>query len=438
MQNADQEVSTVQNENLTVNITKKPHCQVIFDIIVNPRPVVAAYQKALKNINKEVNIPGFRKGKAPDKLILEKYSSAIQQEFVDIVLNTAFHEAIQLTNLHPLKDGETKRPKVHECSIEKGAHFTLDFETRPIIPAVKVDELQLKKITPPEVTKKEQDNALQNLIIQFAKYEPINDRPAEENDFADLDMFILEDPPRQVVHNQRTYLASTGLPEWLRRKVIGLKAGESAEGMTEQDLSLVEPDPHFKSLPFRVIVNAIWNGNLPAIDENLAKKVGLQSIEELENKIRERLEQENQENAYQAEIQQLEDALVEKYPIDLPQSYINANKKTRLDNYLHQLTEQGKEYTKEEEKQIENMIEQNTIYHLRLYFLFHKIAAEHQLAVTKEDLSQELTRQITLMSSGRNNIDLKGDRDKFQDQLQNLAMDRKIKQFLLSNATVIN
>ena len=74
-QETEPEVSTVNNDNVTVTITKKPHCEIKFDIKVNPRPVAAAYQKALKNINKEVNIPGFRKGKAPEKLISEKYSS---------------------------------------------------------------------------------------------------------------------------------------------------------------------------------------------------------------------------------------------------------------------------------------------------------------------------------------------------------------------------
>lgn len=421
---------------MTVTVTKKPHCQVIFDIKVNPRPVVAAYQKALKNVNKEVNIPGFRKGKAPDKLILEKYASAIQQEFVDIVLNTGFSEALQLTHLHPLKDGQTKRPKVHECTIEKGAHFTLEFEIKPFIPTVKVEELKLKRIHPSPVTDKEIENAIQNLITQFAKYDPIQDRPAQENDFVDLDMWISEDPPRHVVHNQRTQLTPTGLPAWLKNKVIGLNPNESAEGMTEQDPTLTQSDPHFKSLPFKVTVNAIWNGNLPPIDEDLAKKVGLQSIEELRNKIKERLELENQEKAYQAETQQLEDSLLEKYPLDLPQSFIDSNKESRVAHYLEQLAEQGKEYSKEDEQQIEKMMEQYAIEHLRLYFLFHKIAAENNLAVTKEDLSQELTRQISLMSSGRNSIDLKGDRDKFQEQLQNLALDRKIKQFLIANATI--
>ena len=273
-------------------------------------------------------------------------------------------------------------------------------------------------------------NLLFNLQLNWATL--------EEKDFADLNVTILENPPREVIRNQRTQVAPTGLPSWLRLKVVGLNAGESAEGMTEQDTTLTERDPNFQSLPFRVTVNAIWNGNLPAVDEELAKKVGLQSVEELKEKIKERLEHEAQEEVYQAEIQRLEDALVEQYPIDLPQSYIDANKESRLDHYLQQLEKENRDYTKEDYQQIDQMIEKSTIYRLQLIFLMHKVASDHNISVTQEDLSQELTRQIALMSSGRNTIDFSGkDRDKLQEQLRNLAYDRKIKQFLITHASFV-
>ena len=68
-----------------------------------------------------------------------------------------------------------KRPVVHECSREKGAHFTIEFECRPAIPSVRFDDFKLKEYSHP-ITEREQQNALQNLLLQFAKYEPIEDR----------------------------------------------------------------------------------------------------------------------------------------------------------------------------------------------------------------------------------------------------------------------
>jgi trigger factor len=416
---------------MTVQTTLGSHCQVKFDITVKPEAVVAAYQKALKVINKEVNIPGFRKGKAPQKLILDKYESNIQKESVDIVLQTAFNDALHLTHIHPLKDGQIKRPLVHYCNQEKGAHFVLEFEARPTIPSIQPQELHLHHETPAQITDEERQNALNQILLQFTTYDPIEDRPVQENDFINVDVTILEETPRLIIDNQRTQVNKTGLPSWIQDKVIGLKAGESAEGMTQPNEK--NPDPDFKSVPFRVTVKSIWQGNSPAVDDELAKKVGLQTIDELHQKLNERLEQEAQEDLYKKHIHHLEDQLVEKYPIDLPHSYIDANKQARLDDYLKQLNQQGQELQDYEE--VEKMIESSTIRGLQLYFLLRRVAADNKLEVSETEISQELSKQIALIPSGRSQIDIYGDKSQLREQLHNLALDRKIKQFLLDQAS---
>ena len=424
--------STASNDHLSVTVTKRPHCQIKFDIQVKPEAVEAAYHKALKNVNKEVSLPGFRKGKVPDKMILERYSSTVHKEFVELVLQTGFNEAIQLIHLHPLKDGQIKRPIVHECSREKGAHFTLEFEARPVIPSVKLEDLQIQRVVPSPITEQDRQNALHHLLLQFAKYDPVEDRPVQEDDFVNVSVIILEDPPREVIRNQRTQVNATGLPGWLRQKVIGLRAGESAEGMTEQDPHLIEPDSQFQSLPFRITVHAIWQGHLPAVDEELAKRVGLQTVDELDKKIDERLHQEAQEEAFKLEIQALEQLLVKKYPIDLPQSYIDANAEARLSDYLQQLERQQHSYSEEDYQRIQKSIEESAIFHLQLFFLLRKIASDYHITVDQQDVSQEASRQVALIPSGRSHVNF-NDREKLHEQLYHLALDRKIKQFLIDH-----
>lgn len=423
--------SSESNDNVTVIVTKKAHCQIKFDIKITPKAVDAAYHKALKSVNKEISVPGFRKGRAPDNMVLERYGDVVHKEFVDLVLQTGFNDAIQLTHIHPLKDGNVKRPFVNECSREKGAHFTIEFESRPILPTIKLDELEIEKSPRSPVTEDERKNALQNLLLQFATYDPIEDRPVQENDFIDVSVTLLGEEPREVIQKQRTQVNATGLPSWLRQKVIGLRAEENAEGMTEQDSNLIETDPNFTSLPFRVTVHSIWQGNLPAVDDELAKRVGLQTTEELNQKIEERLNQEVEDSAFKEEVQAIEKALIERYPIDLPQSYIDSNKEARLSHYMEQLAKQNRDYSEMDHQQIEKSIEQSTIFNLQLFFLLRKIATDYNIVVNANDISQELTHQIALMSSGRNNIDF-SNKDDVQEQLQNLALDRKIKQYLVS------
>jgi trigger factor len=82
-----------QNENMTVDLKRDPGCLIRLDISLSPLATQAAYQKALKTVNKEVSIPGFRKGKAPQTLILKNYSQHVDREWRELLLNTAFGEA---------------------------------------------------------------------------------------------------------------------------------------------------------------------------------------------------------------------------------------------------------------------------------------------------------------------------------------------------------
>lgn len=436
-QETGQESQTHQNENLSVTVKKLPNSKVRFEVTVQPKAVEAAYVKALKNINKEVSIPGFRKGKAPEKMIEERFQPAIKNEWTDVVMQTAMNEAIQLTHISPLKDGHIDRPSMKEFSKEKGAKFTIEFEVRPNVPNIEFGELVLKKIQPVAITDKERKNALQRVALQYTTYDPIEGRSIQEGDFVDLDVDLLDETnPRRIIENQRTEVSEDGLPSWIRSKIIGLNAGETAEGQTEQDNE--NPDPNFKSAPFRVSVNAIWKGNLPEFNDEFAQKVGLQTMEELKSKISERLESETVREANDKQVRQLEDFLIEKYPLDLPNSVVEGYKQARMDDYLQRLSNSNDaEYASDHYSEIEKMIEQNVVRNLKLLFILGKVASENQISVTSEDINRELTNQISLMSSGQSSIDFQGDKNLLREQLYRIAMDHKIRQFLLDKATFV-
>ena len=418
----------LKNENLSVSVTKAPNCQVKFDIEVSPPAVLAAYQKAIKNVSKSISIPGFRKGKAPEAMILEKYDSAIEREFVDIVVQTGFNDAIYLTHIYPLKDGRSKKPILHECSTDKGARFTIEFESRPTFPEINLADLHIKKTLLKQITEEERENSIHHLQLQLAEYEPVENRSVEENDFVNLTVKILEEVPRTVIDNQRCQINSKGLPSWLCQMVIGLKAGEKAEGMTEQDPQSKAENHHFTPLPCSVEVHSIHVGKLPEFNDALAKRVGLKTAEELSEKINERLESQIKEEAERNDIEYALQQLLDKYPIEIPQSYIDVNKEARIKEYYQRLDKKEKSSVNRQE--IEKMIEHQTISHLQINFLMKKIANDHGIVINNEDITAELQKQITSMQQGESFIDF-GDQEKLREQLYHLAMDRKIKQFIL-------
>jgi trigger factor len=423
------ETSTAHNDNVIVKVTRYPHCLVKFEITVGPQATATAYQKAMKDVTKEVSIPGFRKGKAPHHLISEKYSSLIQKEWVDIVLQTAFQEAIHLAHIHPLKDGVMKRPVIHSCKQETGAHFTLEFEARPTIPSVNIDSLQLDKIEAASITQEQKDAAFERLQHQFTTYESIEGRAVQEDDFVNVDIETLENSPTKVADNQRMAVNEKGMPQWLRQKIIGLQVGETAEGMTEPTANQDES----KSVAFRVTVKNISKAIIPTIDDELAKKVGLNQLDELKEKVEKKLEQENQQEVEQRQFKEIDEWLLKNYPIDLPQSLIDSDKQERINHYIDRLKQEHQEsYFEAHHQEIEEMMQKSSERGLTLFFLLRKIATDHQIEVNQQEINEELNRQLALIPSGRSSLDIYH-RENMGEQLYALALDHKVHQFLLDH-----
>lgn len=423
---------TVNNDNLTVVVTKKPHCVVHFDIKVAPIATEAAYRRACKNVRKEVNIPGFRKGHAPETMVLAKYQTSIQQEFVDLVLNTAFQEAIDLTHLRPMHQQTVRRPVVHSCLKESGAHIAIEFETQVQVPSIDLTTLKLVKSLPVPVTENEREIARKNYALQFATYEPIEDRPIQQGDFIDVTITLLIDPPKEIASNQRTEVSPKNFPEWLFNKIIGLKANESFEGMSEQTKEELAED--FSPIPYRVQIHSLFKGNIPAIDENLAEKVKAPSAQTIFNHIDRSLEFQASEKAAQANIESLEHFLATHYHFDLPESLIDANTKWSLDNHIKSIQAQGLTLSNDELQHSQQMIRKQVIDHNKVRFLLQKAISENNITVDNVEMAEELQRQISHSANGINSIDW-SNQVELEKKIRQMAIQRKIRQFLIDKSS---
>lgn len=137
--------SSLSNDTTSITLVKSPGCQVHIEATVTALATQAGYEKAFKNVKKEVSIPGFRKGKAPDNVVLQNFASQIDREWRTIVLRTAFNESLQLCKLKPFSDNSVKRAEVKKCSKEEGSLCVFDFESEPEVPDVDPSSLVFEK-----------------------------------------------------------------------------------------------------------------------------------------------------------------------------------------------------------------------------------------------------------------------------------------------------
>ncbi len=253
------------NDNVKVIVSREPGCRVTFILSVPTKVAKAAYNKAVRTVNKEVSLPGFRKGKAPEKLVIQHYSKYVDREWRGIVMDGAFHEAVELTKIQPLHQDAVEAPEVKKMSLDEGVEFSITFESLPTIPDVDVQQLKLEPVAQQAVTQEQIDHAVEDLRLFHANWIEITDRAVQEGDYIDVDIDAMESPSYTICTNERFQVTNDRMPAWMRKLVVGLALGQSAEGVSERDDKFVpKPEsPDFKPTQVRVTIKGIKQAELP-------------------------------------------------------------------------------------------------------------------------------------------------------------------------------
>lgn len=383
-------VQEFKNSHLNATLETLPNCQLRFQVEVNPGRAKELRAKAIKAISKEVNIPGFRPGKAPENLIEKQYGKHVEKEFRDLASQSTVSEVVNLSRLYPMKqEGGVKLEKFQV--LDSGAlEISFSYETFPQVPEVKTDQFTL---TPQEVSKvddKEIDKTLKEIQIYHAKWNEVEERPAKEGDFVVIDIDVIDEPAFRAYENSRFHAIEGGMPAWARKLVLGLSVGESKEGLSERE---GDSDEEFIPRTCRITLHMIQSADLPPLDDELSKKAGVQTVEELRNNIRNQLLREKEKAVREDLRMQVRDQLIEKYPFDLPVTDLK-----NLDNDCRQLVERDKSSLKtpEEAKAYHEQLFKNGLGVVRLAYLLPHLASQLKIQLpTEKEANARLVEVLT-------------------------------------------
>lgn len=374
----DQAVKTFENDAYLVEATQKPGCLLSLKINVKPKQAQKAYQKAVKVVNKEISVPGFRKGRAPDRTVISRYGTYIEQEWKEILINDAYRASLDLTHVYPLNKNSVQKHSLESASQEDGAVVHLAYEHYPQVPEINFSEIQLPPIELPPVAEKEIDEVIENIRRAHADWEDMEGRPAQEGDFVDVSIFSLqEDPPKPIVTDRRFELSEKKCTPWLKKLVVGLNKDESAEGTSEVDEEAEERvKKNFQPTQVRVTLHSIKKIILSDLDDEMAKKAGASSVDDLRSKIRKNLETSAQEAWNRKRSEALKEALLNKYSFQLPASIVESAVNERLANQQDEATEE--EVSRKVDAEI------------RSYFLHKQIAQQGKVSVSNQELNEAI------------------------------------------------
>lgn len=384
-----------ENNDFAVDVTEEKGCHLTLKVDVKPSQVKKAYKEAVKTINKEVSIPGFRKGKAPDDAIIKQYGVHIEKEWKENVINFAFSGALELIQIYPYTKKSIEKAKIEKCDLESGAVVILAYERYPEVPDVDFSKLSLPKIDKKPIEESEIQTVLQEIQKGHAAFEEVTGRSVQEGDFIDVSIDkIDEDPPHNLVKERRFEVSDLMLP-WLKNLVLGQNVGASVEGQTEPDPKADEKvKAGFQPIKVRIDIHGIKKSVLPAVDDELAKKAGAESKDDLLAKIRNNLDKDAEFIQREEQIRSLEEALLKNYSFEIPASLLQNEISERTKEKVNRLKEQGVSDESINEEELRKEVGKDAEGALRLHFLFNRIGEKEKVTLTQDELSQKVTNEI--------------------------------------------
>lgn len=286
--------------------------------------VNAGYKKAVQKIADQVNIPGFRKGKAPRAIIEMHYGKeAVKQEAFEIVANKAYSEALDQEKLIPVSD-----PKVEESTFEEGKDMELTIKVtlkpEPELGEYKGLHVEKKEV---EVTDEHVDAQIKDMMGRDAKMVVAEEGAViEKGDFAIIDFAGTVDGEPFSGGEGKGYPLEVGSNSFIpgfEDQLVGLSKGDST------DVEVTFPEDYFvkdlagKEAVFKVNIQDVKRKELPELnDEYVASKTDFKTVEELRANYKERMQKAAEANAKAEYEHELIDLAVANAKFSVPEIMI--------------------------------------------------------------------------------------------------------------------
>ncbi len=388
-------------EQLSLHVEHLPNCEVKFDVHAKPALIAEAKEKATKQVVKEVSIPGFRKGKAPADLIEKRFGSAIKEKTLQELADLAFRKAQEMAKIQVL-NAQT-RIQYHLKSFDEvvGAEMTYQFEIEPQVPEVKIEDLSMPQVSKEEANDEKIKETIDSIRTYFSILDVVKDRPAQAGDYVLVDIEDIDiTPPQKVFNKMRFEVSARGMSEWMQELVIGMQAGESKEGVSKPNSNdSDEIKAQYQPKNVKVTLHEIQSSTLPEIDDALAKKVGADSVEEMESQLKKQLSNRIEEDHRDALREKLCEMLLDKYAFELPKSLIQREYEHRM-QFLHQdknFEKTWRSMSFEDQEKLKAKTFKESENAIKLFYIFRKVMLDHKVKLSLPQKQQAPHNMIEAM-----------------------------------------
>lgn len=379
-----------------MNITERKNDKLFaeFAVSVPAETIQTHINNRLKEYGKKVKMDGFRPGKAPLTLLQQRYGDAARGDAVETAVQEATNKTLKEKNIKPALTPKVDVTKFDQDNI---LEFTLSVEKMPTIEPSDLTKIKLEKPVTP-VSDAEIDDALNRIASGSKTSKPLDTpRAAKMGDFVRMNFDGSSNGKKLAGMKAKDFdleLGSNMFVDTFEEQLVGVKAGDKKSIDVNFPADYRHPDLAGQPATFEVEVIEIREAASPAIDDELAKKAGLKSLEDLKSAIRNQLDREYG-NVSRAKLKRaLLDKLDENNKFDVPKGMVDAEYEQIWQYHMQDVKARNldaaqAEADKDSQKEFREIAERR----VRLGLLLSEIGERNKIKVTNQELSHAVMRE---------------------------------------------
>ena len=383
---------SVQVENLDKNMAK-------LTIEVSAEDLEKALEAAYQKQKKQINIPGFRKGKVPRVMIEKMYGPGVfYEDAANSLMQLNYPSAIDESGIDIVS-----RPSVEVVQIEKGKPFifTAEVAVRPEVTLGKYKGVTVTKIDT-TVSDEEVDAALEKERNNNARTITVTDRPVAEGDTAVIDFEGFVDGEAfegGKGENHPLEIGSHTFIDNFEEQLIGKNAGDDV------DVNVTFPEQYQaaelagKPALFKVKIHEVKTKELPELDDEFAQDVSeFDTLAEYRESLKKNLEEQRENEAKGTKEDEAIQKIIDKSKMEIPEAMIQTQCETMIDEFAQRIAQSGltmEQYLQFSGLTIDAMMEQvrpEALSRIQSSLVLEQIAKEENIEVSDEEVDAEIEK----------------------------------------------
>ncbi|HIA7099927.1 TPA: trigger factor [Staphylococcus aureus] len=385
---------------MTATWEKKEGNEGLLTVTVPAEKVNKALDQAFKKVVKQINVPGFRKGKVPRPIFEQRFGvEALYQDAIDILLPDAYGEAIDETDIKPVA-----QPEVSVTQIEKGKDFIFE-ATVTVEPEVKLGDykgLEIEK-QETELSDDELQEAIDHSLGHLAEMVVKEDGVVENGDTVNIDFSGSVDGEEFEGGQAEGYDLEIGSGSFIpgfEEQLEGMKVDE------EKDVVVTFPEEYHaeelagKEATFKTKVNEIKFKEVPELTDEIANELDAEAntVDEYKENLRKRLTEQKATDAENVEKEEAITKATDNTTIDIPEAMVNTELDRMVSEFAQRIQQQGLDLqtyfqiSGQDETQLREQMKDDAEQRVKTNLTLTAIAEAEKIEATDEDIDKELEK----------------------------------------------